>query len=277
MLRNDFCIFIISHGKPENDTYKQLELCKVQYPIYIVIDDKDPKINDYFLKYGKEKVCVFNKQQYSSKCDMMDNFYFDKVIVYARNACYDFAEKLGYKYFLELDDDYTSFLFRFGYKKSKNIKFSNMNEIFNLYLTFYELNNKIKILAFMQGGDFSDIRNGKIVRKSMNALFCCVDRKIIFNGRLNEDVNSYTKINQLGGICISLPLVQLCQRQTQSGNGMSDTYKLYGTYTKSFYSVIQSPNCVKISILQSPSSFRIHHRINHTFCDAKIISSKYKK
>ena len=166
----------------------------------------------------------------------MDNFDFDKVIVYARNACYDFAEKLGYKYFLELDDDYTSFLFRFGRAKSVDLKKSCINDVFNIYLDFYEINTKIKILAFMQGGDFSDIRNGKVLRKSMNALFCSTDRRVIFNGRLNEDVNTYTRQNNIGNMCISLPFIQLCQRQTQSGNGMSETYLKYGTYTKSFYS-----------------------------------------
>ena len=276
-LRNDFCVFVISHGKPENDTYKQLKLCNCEYPIYIVIDDKDPKLNEYIKKCGKENVCIFNKVEYSKKCDMMDNFDFDKVIVYARNACYDFAEKLGYKYFLELDDDYTSFLFRFGRVKSVNLKKSYIDNVFNIYLDFYEINTKIKILAFMQGGDFSDIRNGKVLRKSMNALFCSTDRWVIFNGRLNEDVNTYTRQNNIGNVCISLPFVQLCQRQTQSGNGMSETYLKYGTYTKSFYSVIQSPSCVKISILQSPTSFRIHHQINHRFCDAKIISYRFKK
>ena len=50
-LSNDFCVFVISHGKPENDTYKQLKLCNCEYPIYIVIDDKDPKLNEYIKKY----------------------------------------------------------------------------------------------------------------------------------------------------------------------------------------------------------------------------------
>lgn len=276
-LRNDFCIFVISHGKPENDTYKQLKLCNCEYPIYIVIDDKDPKLNEYIKEYGKENVCIFNKVEYSKKCDMMDNFDFDKVIVYARNACYDFAEKLGYKYFLELDDDYTSFLFRFPKKKCLSVKKTGIDIIFDLYIDFYKNNSQIKILAFMQGADLDVIKPNLPKRKTMNALFCSTDRRVIFNGRINEDVNAYTRGNQLGEIFITLPVIQLCQRQTQSGNGMSETYLKYGTYTKSFYSVIQSPSCVKISILQSPTSFRIHHQINHRFCDAKIISYRFKK
>ena len=168
-------------------------------------------------------------------------------------------------------------MFRFGRAKSVDLKKSCINDVFNIYLDFYEINTKIKILAFMQGGDFSNMRNGKVLRKSMNALFCSTDRQVIFNGRLNEDVNTYTRQNNIGNMCISLPFIQLCQKQTQSGNGMSETYLEYGTYTKSFYSVIQLPSCVKISVLQSPSSYRIHHNINHRFCDAKIISYRFKK
>ena len=275
-LRNDFCVFIISHGKPENDTYKQLKVCNCEYPIYIVIDDKDPKLNEYIKKYGKENICIFNKVEYAKKCDMMDNFNFDKVIVYARNACFDFAEKLGYKYFLELDDDYTDFAFRFGLEKQISVNKSCIDDVFTMYVDYYE-QTPIRILAFMQGGDFENMRNGKVLRKSMNALFCSTDRRVIFNGRLNEDVNTYTRQNNIGNICISLPFIQLHQRKSQSGNGMSETYLQYGTYTKSFYSVIQNPSCVKISILQSPTSYRIHHHINHRFCDAKIISYRFKK
>ena len=276
-LRNDFCIFVISHGKPENDTIKQLELCKVKYPVYIVIDDKDPKLQDYLTKYGESKVCIFSKKEYGTKFDKMSNFGFDKVIVYARNACYDFAEKLGYKYFLELDDDYTEFSFRILNKKWCHCKKSSLDNVFTEYLNFYEINEKVKILAFMQGGDFSDVVKGKVLRKAMNCLFCSTERKVVFNGELNEDVNAYTQGNKQGDIFISLPMICIHQRQTQTSGGMSETYKLNGTYVKSFYSVIQNPSFVKIGVLQSPTSFRIHHSIDRRFGVAKIISSKYKK
>ena len=98
-----------------------------------------------------------------------------------------------------------------------------------------------------------------------------------FFGRMNEDVNTYTRLNSLGLVCISFPFIVIHQRASQTGNGMSETYDKYGTYVKSFYSVIQNPAFTKISILQSPSSYRIHHNINHKYSDAKIISSKYKK
>jgi hypothetical protein len=274
-LRNDFCIFVISHNKPDNDTIKQLNLDNCHYPIYLVIDDKDSCIDGYIHKYGKDKVLIFNKENYSKKCDMMDNFSFDKVIVYARNACYDFAEKLGYKYFLELDDDYTSFALRIdGFL---DLKKSNIDFVFTKYVDFYEKFDKIKILAMMQGGDFSDVTKQNVLRKTMNVLFCSTSRRVIFNGRLNEDVNAYTQGNKIGELFLSFPMVVICQRQTQTTGGMSETYKQFGTYVKSFYSVMQNPSFVKIGILRSPSSFRIHHKIKRNFGVVKVISSRYKK
>jgi hypothetical protein len=274
-LRSDFCIFVISHNKPDNDTIKQLNLDNCHYPIYLVIDDKDSCIDDYIHKYGKDKVLIFNKDDYSKKCDMMDNFSFDKVIVYARNACYDFAEKLGYKYFLQLDDDYTEFSLRIG--KYLNLKKSNIDFVFTKYVDFYEKFENIKILAMLQGGECSGVVNQKVLRKTMNVLFCSTSRRVIFNGRLNEDVNAYTQGNKIGELFLSFPMVVIHQHQSQTTGGMSETYKEFGTYVKSFYSVMQNPSFVKIGILRSPSSFRIHHKINKRFGVVKVISSRYKK
>lgn len=275
--RDDFCVFVISHGKPTNDTYEQLMLLKCTYPIYIVIDDKDSKMDEYIKKYGKDNVCIFSKVEYAKKCDMFDNFDFDKVIIYARNACYDFAKKLGYKYFIEFDDDYNEFAFRFPGKKWIHMKKSDINKVLTLYVDYYEKHSQIKILAMMQGADITGIVNGRPLRKTMNTLICSTDRRVVFNGRINEDVNSYTRGNQLGELFISFPHVTIHQRASQTGNGMSKTYEKFGTYTKSFYSVIQCPSFVKISVLQSPTSYRIHHNINTRLGVTKVLSSMYKK
>jgi hypothetical protein len=72
-------------------------------------------------------------------------------------------------------------------------------------------------------------------------------------------------------------MVVIHQHQSQTTGGMSETYKEFGTYVKSFYSVMQNPSFVKIGILRSPSSFRIHHKINKRFGVVKVISSRYKK
>ena len=49
-----------------------------------------------------------------------------------------------------------------------------------------------------------------------------------------------------------------------------------GTYTKSFYTVMYSPDCAKISVLNTNNS-RIHHKINWNNAVPCLISDTYKK
>lgn len=274
----DFALFIISHNRPVNMTWKTLQKCNYKGPFYFILDDKDRKIKSYQKLYGAEHVKIFSKKEIAKKIDMMDNFDYDSVITYARNACYDIAKEIGVKYFLTLDDDYDSFRFRFPQQPSAQIK--DLNKVIDIYLNFYKNNPKLRIIAFCQGADLSAIQTGKILRKAMNALFCCTERRVWFNGHLNEDVTTYTRYNQLGNIFMTLPHVQLNQLPTQTGGEITGAYQKYGTYGKTFYSVMQCPTFIKISTFSKGyrmSAFRIHHKITSKYGYAKIISDKFKK
>ena len=110
----NFAAFILTHGRPNKVyTYKTLRSQGYSGKIFIVIDDEDATENEYRKKYGDE-VVQFSKEEIEKTFDTGDNFK-DKrgVIIYARNACFELAKKLGIEYFIELDDDYTSFTFRF--------------------------------------------------------------------------------------------------------------------------------------------------------------------
>ena len=65
---------------------------------------------------------MFDKLEISKEFDTYDNFSDRRTIVYARNACFKIAKKLGYRYFLQCDDDYESFEYRFEKKKKINDK-----------------------------------------------------------------------------------------------------------------------------------------------------------
>ena len=108
-MRSDFCIFILSHKRP-NDviTLHSLQHCGYTGAWYIVLDDEDDTYDQYCEKFGKEKIILFNKKEVAKTFDIMDNFG-NFNVVYARNACFDIARKLGYKYFAEYDDDYYCF------------------------------------------------------------------------------------------------------------------------------------------------------------------------
>lgn len=273
---SDYCIFILTHKNVDNVTIKTLRQTNVKAPIYFVVDDKDPCLEEYKKVYG-DSVQVFSKDYYKGKFDMMDNFNFDKVVVFARNACFDIAEKLGFKYFIEMDDDYHEFAFRFPHQKWCHVRDGDFDGILNVYFDFYKQFEKLKILAFMSGGDFSELYNGVVLRKAMNVMFFSTDRRVEFKGRINEDVNTYSRINNLGDICISFPMIAFNQKRTQHGEGLTDAYLNYGTYVKSFYSVMQCPSFIKISVLNGTQYKRIHHNINKDFGIVKIISGRYKK
>ena len=101
MMRNDFAIFILSHGRADNiKTIKALQQSNYSGKYYIVCDDEDVQLQKYKENYGEDKVLVFSKS--SVNFDIMDNFAGKNVIVFARNVIFDFAKQLGLTYFWEL-------------------------------------------------------------------------------------------------------------------------------------------------------------------------------
>lgn len=281
--RDDFCIFILSHGRADR-IYSLNTLKNSGYTgkWYIVIDNEDKTSEEYFKKYG-DKVLQFDKKEISKTFDTADNFDNRKTIVYARNVCFELAKKVKVKYFMEFDDDYVSISYRFNHEGNfKNKVVKNFDFILEKTIDFY-IESGVDCLAFAQGGDFIGGQNGdlgkmiKTKRKAMNTLLCSVERSFHFLGRINEDVNTYTKLGSIGKLFMTVNLISINQKITQSNNGgMTDVYLESGTYLKSFYSVIFNPSSVKISKMGN-KNMRIHHKILWNNTVPKIIDEKYKK
>jgi hypothetical protein len=280
MKHDSFCIFILSHGRADNViTMKTLKRCGYTGDVVIVCDDEDDQLAEYEKKFPR--VEVFSKSKV--KCDTMDLTGSDKVILFARVQTALIAEKLGYKYFLELDDDYTSFQIRHpvdGRLRGHEVK--NLDNVIDAYLDFMD-NTPTTTIAFAQGGDFiGGLGNGamwKPKRKAMNAFFCDTERPFQFLGRINEDVNMYLLEGMRGNLIFTLLMggVMLTQKETQKNEGgMTGTYLDKGTYIKSFYSVMINPSAVKISMM-GDKHLRIHHHINWRYAVPKILDEEYKK
>ncbi len=278
VLPNNFAIFILSHKRPENPTYKTLMKCNYSGKFYFVLDDLDESIPQYEKNYGKDKLLIFSKKEVAKRIDFMSNWTITAIDTYARNACFDLAKEIGIDCFLILDDDYDSFRYRFPNEKS--VTCWNLTEAIKAYLDYFIKHEQITTLCWAQGADLSVVKNGETKRKAMNAFFCSTDRFISWMGQMNDDVNAYTRYNQLGKIFITFPFVQLNQEPTQTTGGSAGMYKEIGTYQKSWYSILQCPSFIKISTFSKGfrmSKYRIHHKINFKFGTAQIISSKYKK
>lgn len=269
-MRDDFAVFILTHGRPDRvHTYDEIRRSGYTGRIYVVIDDEDRKGPEYLARYGDE-VLVFSKAEVAAAFDECDNFDDRRAIFYARNACWELAKRVGVRYFIELDDDYTGFFYRFASAKvygQWRIR-RTMDDLLEALVAFFEATPRILVLAISQGGDHigggEGNRSIRMTRKAMNSLICSVDRPFSFIGRINEDVNTYVVLGGRGGLFFTVKQAQLNQLMTQSNaGGMTDLYLDGGTYLKSFYSVMVAPSCVRIGELSDPRSphRRIHHAV----------------
>ena len=282
-MRNNFAVFILTHGRPNRVlTLDTLKKCNYTGKYYLVIDNEDDKADEYYNKYGKDKVLMFDKLAISKTFDTCDTFDDRRAIVYARNVCFKLAKELGLDYFLELDDDYTEFRFRVEKEGVlRTIYCRHIDEVFEAMLVFLDIPS-ISTVALAQTGDFiggteSNVFKQKLCRKAMNSFFCKTNKPFTFIGRINEDVNTYVNLGTKGKLLFTVAECSLDQLATQSNKGgMTDLYLDSGTYVKSIYSVITNPSCVKIGLM-GQSNKRIHHKILWNYCLPKIINQKYKK
>lgn len=280
-MKNDkYIIFILSHGRAKKvDTYKTLRDQGYTGRIGIVIDDEDEQGDEYRKKFGAENVFEFNKDDVAKRFDEVikgDR----RTVVYARNACFDIAKRIGIKYFIELDDDYTYFSYTFNpelewCKKLEKKTIHDLDAIFSSVWDFYLRTNAASV-ALAQGGDFiggGDCHNTdsvRLMRKAMNSFFCSTDRPFNFTGRINEDVNTYTMEAHRGLLFFTVNQVGLNQGQTQKNKGgMTEVYLDSGTYLKSFFSVICCPSAVKVKMMGAKSR-RLHHSVTWNNCARKL-------
>jgi len=279
---NNFAVFILSHGRADNlKTLGTLRRQGYTGKIYVILDNEDDQIDEY-KKIEDIEVIVFDKLQEMERTDTIDNFRKHKAVVYARNKCHDIAKDLGLEYFLELDDDYSSFMFRYEKDDTlSSVQCKNLDKVFDAMLKFLDQTGAYSV-AFAQGGDFiggasSQFWQKKIHRKVMNSFFCRTDKPFKFLGSINEDVNAYVTLGQKGKLFFTISECMLVQTATQqSKGGLTDIYLDLGTYVKSFYSVICSPSCVKVHSM-GVNYMRIHHKVEADKCYPKIINERYKK
>lgn len=282
---NNYAVFILSHGRPDNViTYTTLRRSGYTGKIYIIVDDEDVTLPLYRKAYG-DQVIVFSKLEYEGTFDIMDNFDGRKVIVYARNACYDIARKLGLDYFFEYEDDYTNFQYR--YRDGKSLRGRTINKLDVVLDYMIECLNATNsdTIAFSQGGDLiggvGALFNNQYKRKAMNTFVFKVGidpkKDLKFIGRMNDDVNTYLTQGKIGKLFFQIVNLNMVQLATQSNTGgNTEAYKTFGTYVKSFYSVMCAPSCCKIALM-GRTHMRLHHSINWNNAVPKIITQDLKK
>ena len=278
-MRNDFCVFILTHGRPDNVvTYEKLRQSGYTGKIYIVIDDEDNTEHEYRKRYGSE-VLQFSKEELSKIFDEGDNFDDRRTITYARNACWQLAKQVGVKYFIQLDDDY----YWFGYRQGAGYKYGGwtirgLDGVLSALVAFLEDTPALTV-TFSQGGDHIGGADKPISmkRKSMNSFVCDVDKPFLFVGRFNEDVNTYTSKGHRGALFFTYNSIQIDQKDTQSsGGGITDLYLRFGTFVKAFTTVMYSPSFVHVREMGEKNK-RLHHAVSWNNAVPKILRESVKK
>lgn len=286
MKNKSFAVFILSHGRAENQiTLKRLLAAGYTGDWFIVIDDEDAQASRYFEIYG-DRVIQFCKRDVAQRVDAGDNFDDRRSCVYVRCALHEIAESLGYEFYIQFDDDYT----HFGYRSLPGLKYGHhqvrktMDDLLDAMIDFLRESGALSV-AMSQGGDHLGGGNfdyvWRLKRKAMNSFLCSTKRQFDFVGRLNDDVNTYVSHSHRGGLFFTLmgPMLTQAPTQQQAG-GLTEAYLDSGTYVKSFYSVMYCPSAVKVSVLQDPQrpdNARIHHKINWNNCAPKILRESFRK
>jgi len=281
-MKHNFCIFIFSYGRPEfllRNTYRNIKLTNTQAKIYIVLSNDDKTIPQYQDMF--ENVIIFDKNDIKQDtCDAYQSI--KSCVFYARNKSFELAESLGFRYFLTLDDDYNYISIRYHCGKSiLSYRINkNFDEICDAYFDILDSQDYMKCIAFSQDGDYLGGASGGLFKdghrfKAMNSFFCDTHKKFDFIGRINEDVNTYVVNNLKGNIFLTFRGVSINQANTQQiSEGMADAYK-YGTYLKSYYTVVVAPSIVSIKLFGNTHP-RIHHSIKWENSVPKILNDKFK-
>lgn len=286
-MRPDFAVFILTYKRPDGQrTYRALRSHGYTGKVFFVVDDKDPTLNEYRKRFG-EAVVVFSKERYAALFDEGDNSQDRRSVLYARNASFDLAKEAGVRFFVQLDDDYNGFYYRFdGNGHYGNWKLDSLDWLFS-EVADYLAATPFASVALSQGGDHigggaqQDVIGSK--RKAMNSFFCDTEKPFGFVGRLNDDVNTVISNQRRGRPFLTFMGAQLNQAQTQQqSGGLTDLYLDSGTYVKSFYSVMFEPSCAKVGLLKDTRNntdghARIHHVIDWAGSAPAIISEKWKK
>lgn len=278
-----FGIFILTHGRPDNvKTYRAVRRCGYEGPVWLVVDDEDASLSEYEAAFPGE-VLVFSKDDIAARFDQGSNFSERRSIFYARNACFDLAEGLGLTHFMQLDDDYHGFYHRFDASHFLGCwPVRRVDLVLDAMCDFLD-RTPVLTVALGQGGDYIGGNASKrlssigAARKAMNTFVCKTDRRFPFLGRVNEDVSTYVEVGRQGGLLLTFFGIQIVQPATQqSAGGMTELYVDGGTYVKSFYSVLYSPSCVRVGMMNTKHS-RIHHKVKWRHAVPKILRAEHKR
>ena len=281
-MRDDFAIFICTHGRPNTQTtYNALRTQGYTGRVYLVLDDTDSTIQQYIDNYGTKNLIIFNKQFYIDTVDtgsLPPNY---KTILYAKAAVEDIAKQLNLSSFVIADDDISKFRFRYiDEEVLKSVVINDLDSVFTAYVEY------LLTADFIALGPCSNVQliAGKSVfsydtitkfRVPYNFVFRKTTAPISWVSSFGEDIITALNYGKVGELMWSIPLCQidLVPPGSCKEGGMSDTYKSMSTFKLCEYDYMYHPNSIRLRYNVN----RWNAQIIKDNAFPKIISWRYKK
>lgn len=251
-MNKNFAVFILSHSRASNiKTIKTLRNSGYTGRIFIVLDDEDVMKEDYIRIYGTKNVIVFSKEEWKKKTDTITNEKDYESPVYARNFISCFAKEKGYKYYMMLDDDITSFNIRYIKNgKLKSCKLKNADSYFFNITKFMETNKHISYIGTGNAGSYIGGAEGRFskgihIGDFSQSLLC--SKQVEFKGIFNEDENMSMIESMVGNLCmVDLHVSHSSPKRKSNKGGLKKEYDSTNDYYINMFSVICCPSCCYI-------------------------------
>ena len=275
-----YAIFICTHGRPDRQsTLAYLRHQGYTGDVYLVLDDTDKTLPDYFSKYSPEMLLVFNKQHYIDTADtgsIPPNF---KTILYAKNAVEDIARDMKLDWFIIADDDISSFRIRMlDGNMLKSYQIVDLDKILEICSQFmfkgdFSAVGVCSNVQFIAGASVFD--NVQKYRVPYNFVFRNSNHTINWVSSFGEDIITAMEYGKIGKKLQCIPYVQFATVTPGNGSdgGMSELYKTMSGYTLCFYDFMYNPSSIKLTINKS----RWNAQILKDYAFPKLVSESYKR
>lgn len=282
-MRTDYIVFIITHGRPNNQlTLNLLKELGYTGKYLLVLDDTDD-IRTYVNNYGADNIVVFSKEYYFSIADtgLSKQERVLKFPQYARMAVEDIAKELGYQFFMVLDDDLINIRIRYdkdGVLKSQSTK-GIINEVFAKCIDFIDDAN-VACASFGWGNSY---RGGvKVLYDYTSRNRMCAET-FIRNGKFEvdwrplmiHDLLTSISCNMGGQVWMQLLNIQIDIKVSEGkcDGGSAEVYRSFNKFRRVCFPLMMYPSCNKPRWYKDKwiTTFSPENGCN------KIIGSRYKK
>lgn len=277
-MRDDVALFIITHQRADKQlTLNTLKALEYSGKIYLVVDNKDDQLSLYQKKYG-EMVLTFDKEDYAKDVDTHINRFDMQSALFARNACIDFARKLGVAYYFVCDDDISRIKVkdaRSGKMDSQYIK--KITPVLEALVGYME-KTIISALGIIYegayvGGINGIVKNGVKYEVCQFVLYRASD-PVRYESIMWEDTASCCRDLGLGKIEFSpMFLSTLTPKNGSNSGGAHSMYEKSTDYVNAFFILMERPDCVKITMHKGAWKMRISQNALRPL----IINENYRK